>query len=169
MKRSTIILFPLLAWLLIACSVTEHRDSRLERDIKTEGFLDADHFQVIVRGVPDPGARGLVERRESARKNAAALLPGTALARLVNYYIAHRIESGEIGSRDEAINLSEAEAELGKKLGPYVARGHIAFEYYNEDHSAVLVFRVQGRNLAGKIEGLGVKLLRAGENKPPQK
>ncbi len=151
-----------------SCSPTYH-NVKLANDFKTEGFLDPDTFQVVVRGVPDPAGRGLVEKRASARKNAAALFNETALRKLGNYYFMRLVESKKIRSKDEIINAPEAEAELRTKLMPYIASGGIAFEYYNEDYSAVIVYRMYKKNLADTIESINIHLLRAeGEGNRPK-
>ncbi len=138
-------------------------NQRLAADFKTDGFLTADHFQIVINGMPDGKSRGLVERRESAMKNAEARLRDTAIERLASYYINSRLARLRLKSISEITNLGEAKAELAGKLVPYLKYGRRAFEYYNSDHSAVIVYRISRRNLMGDIDSLGVRLHYAGE------
>lgn len=152
----------LLLALLNAC-MRPTINERLAADFKTDGFLSPDHFQIIINGMPDSKSRGLVERRESAMKNAEARLRDTVIERLANHHINSRLARLRLKSISEITNLGEAKAELAGKLVPYLKYGRRAFEYYNSDHSAVIVYRISRRNLMGDIASLGVRLHYAGE------
>ena len=43
---------------------------------------------------------------------------------------------------------------MWKRISNYLQYGHIAFEYYNEDNSAVLVYRILKKGLKNDIEGI---------------
>jgi len=132
---------------MTSCIIRAYDVDRLKSDYKTEGFLDADHFQVIVVGTPDKDKRGLVQKRESALENAKNKLSKTVIDKLSEYYLSVHLPTLGIGSAKEIANFDDVRVNLTHELMPFLNDGSVAFEYYNYDHSAVIVFRVIRRNL----------------------
>lgn len=145
-----------------SCGTAAVSNSRLLADFKTEGFLDPDHYQVVVTGTPASGSGGLVEMREGAREDALKKLDSAVLASLSDYCIENRIKAMGLTSRDQVLNLVAARAELQAGLARFLKYGRTAFEYYNEDHSAVIVFRIEKKGLLNAIESIPVNLVAAG-------
>lgn len=152
----------LVSVLLSACAGSAI-NPRLINDFKTEGFLDANTFQIPVIGVPDKSSRGLVERRESAMKDAEARLRDAVIQSLVNYCLQSNAVRLKLRSVNEIARHDEARAELARKLAPFFKRGRRAFTYYESDHSAVIVYRISRRNLKGELDGLGIGVRSEGE------
>jgi hypothetical protein len=145
-----------------SCGTAPANSGRLSADFKTEGFLDPDHYQVVVTGTPASGLGGLVETRESAREDALKKLDSAVLASLSDYCIDNRIKALGLTGRDQVLNLPAARAELQAGLTRFLKYGRTAFEYYNEDHSAVIVFRIGKKGLLNAIESIQVNLVAAG-------
>ncbi|HSV98469.1 MAG TPA: hypothetical protein VLM75_16230 [Spirochaetota bacterium] len=141
-----------------SCSIRVLDTSRLLDDFRTEGFLDGDHFQVIVKGRPDPSARGLVGRRESALKEAESGIAKAVAAGIGAYRLDRLMQRLEPADRARVTNLAEVRAEIDRESAGYIKYGYRAFEYYNEDHSAAIVFRIYRKGLQKSLESGGPKL-----------
>ncbi len=141
-----------------ACSIRVLDTSVLLNDFRTEGFLDGDHFQVIVRGRPDPSARGLVGRRDSARREAESRIAEAVASGIAAYRLDHLMRGLDPADRVRITNLAEVRAGLAREAAGFVRYGHRAFEYYDEDHSAVIVFRIYRKGLQKSLESGGPKL-----------
>ncbi len=156
--RALVFLAVALSLAAASCGVRVIDASVVLDDFRTEGFLDPDHFQVIVKGVPAPGTRGLVARRESALKDAESKIPQAVADAIGAYRLDHLMGRLDPADRPRVTNLEQARAEIWKDAAGYVKYGRRAFEYYNEDHSAVIVFRVYRSDLRARLESGGPKL-----------
>lgn len=142
---------PVVCVLLSACTIKYYDTEKLINDYKTEGFLDQDHYQVIVRGTPDAEARGLVFRRRSALNDAKNKIEKTVTDSLVNYNLNYHLKDSGI-KKEDIINLPEAKNGITDELKEYLRYGYNAFEYYNEDNSCVIVYRIYKEDLVDSIE-----------------
>jgi hypothetical protein len=140
----------------INCTIKYYDTNKLLNDYATEGFLDRDHYQVIITGKPDKDAKGLVASRESALKNAKAVMNEKIIANLVNYNLNYHLKIKNI---NDINNLSQAKKELSEKFQEFFQYGNMAFEYYNFDNSAVLVYRIFKEDLIDKIEAIKPSLI----------
>lgn len=158
MKRSIIIIkkFFILALCVFvsACTIKYYDTNKLLNDYKTEGFLDRDHFQVIVTGTPNKESRGLVFRREAALRNAKSRLEDVVIDKLVSYSVDNQVKNLSLKMADDILNMEEMKKSLGEKMRQYLKYGNIAFEYYNEDCTAVLVYRIFKDELVEDVESV---------------
>ncbi len=136
------------------CTIKYYDTDKLLNDYKTEGFLDRDHFQVIIKGKPDKESAGLVLKRESALRKAKSLMNDVILGKLIDYNLDHHIRKTKIKRIENINNIEKVRRALRKGLSEYLEYGHIAFEYYNRDNSAVLVFRIYKEDLVDDIESI---------------
>ncbi len=157
-----IITIPLV--LLVSCTIKGYDTATLTTDFRTEGFLDPDHFQVIIKAYPDRGMRGLISKRESALENAKERLNNAVIEKLSEYYL--NIYLKKMGIRDKSYILTQAEkiAKLNQVMSQYLDYGYTAFEYYNEDNSAVLVHRIIKKGLRNEIESIKISFKLHSEN-----
>lgn len=146
----------------LACSTQPVTTRQLAGDFTTEGFIDRDNFQVIVTGSPDKKSKGLVQSRESARKDAETKLESTVLKKLSDYALQSFFKRTSIDV--SKINNYSALAETCTlKMRGYLSYASVAFEYYNEDRSAVLVIRVYKKNLIDELESFSTPIELNGE------
>jgi hypothetical protein len=136
------------------CTIKYYDTNKLLNDYTTEGFLDRDHYQVITTGKPDKDAKGLAVSRESALKNAKALMNDKITASLVNYSLNYNLKLLNLKNVNDIKNLEDAKKELSGKFQEFFQYGETAFEYYNFDYSAVLVYRLFKDGLADNIESI---------------
>lgn len=139
-----------------SCTIRYYDTERLLNDYKTEGFLDTDHFQVIIHGEPDKEKRGLVRRRESALRDARRKMEDTVVERLADYSLDYQVKKLELDDVKKIENMGEVREELEEEFSPFLEYGHIAFEYYNADHSAVIVYRIFKDDLVEDVESVEV-------------
>ena len=125
----------------LSCTVRVYDVNTLLNDCHTEGFLDFDHFQVVITGFPDKRAKGLVARRESALFYAKSKMNELIIERLINFWLEKKQEEYKVDTGSIS-NLPEVKIELRSKMHKYLEYGYEAFEFYNEDDSAVIVYRV---------------------------
>ncbi len=162
MKNLKSIISILLVLIFLAspsCTIKYYDTNKLINDYTTEGFLDRDHYQVIITGKPDKDAMGLAASRASALKNAKAVMNDKIIASLVNYSLNYHLRSLNIKNINDIKNLDDAKKELSGKFPEFLQYGETAYEYYNHDFSAVLVYRLFKDGLAEKIESIKPSLV----------
>ena len=150
------ILLSITLLLPVSCTIKGYDTLKLSTDFKTEGFLDPDHFQIVVKAYPDKGKRGLINKRESALENAEEQLNNTVIEKLSEYYLTFHFNKMGIRDKTSIITQTEKMAELKKVMSRYLNHGYRAFEYYNEDNSAVLVHRIFKNGLRTEIESIQI-------------
>ena len=146
------------------CTIKYYDTNKLINDYTTDGFLDTDHYQVIVKGKPDADAKGLVAARESSLNDAKSRIEDTVLNNLVEYNYQYYLDKLNIKDEKKIQNVQYVKQDLRKQMLQFYSFGYIAFEYYNPDNSAVIVYRIFKDNLLKKIESIkpDIKLI---ENK----
>jgi hypothetical protein len=160
---TAVMLFP-----TFGCTIKYYDTNKLHNDFKTEGFLDRDHFQIIIKGIPEKGLKGLVAERESALNSAKAAMNEKITGSLVKYILDYNIIKLKIKPGDIQ-NPDEVKKNLTSGVQQFVASGYTAYEYYNPDNSAVLVYRVFKEELIEALESIkpGIELPAA--EKPEKK
>jgi hypothetical protein len=147
------------------CTIKYYDANKLLNDYTTEGFLDRDHYQVIITGKPDKDAKGLVTSRESALKSAKADMNNKIITSLVNYSLNYHSKKLNIKNMNDIKNLADAKKGLSEKLQVFFQYGYTAFEYYNFDNSAVLVYRIFKEDLVDNIESVNPSFILAEDKK----
>ncbi len=154
------VIFALILCLFIPCCTIKYYDTnKLLNDYKTEGFLDCDHFQVIVKGAPDKEKRGLVFKRDSALKDAKSRVNEAVVQSLVDYNVSHQIKKLNAANIKNIQNIEEVKKKLRAELNEYLQYGYIAFEYYGKNCSAVIVYRIYKDDLIDSIESIESEFL----------
>lgn len=156
--RITILLFICGLWNTLSCSIIGSGNKHHERNFTAEGFLDTDHFQAIITGYPDKKQKGLVDKRQSSIEKAKLQIKKTVIDKLSTYCIKHQVQKKGIASTATIPNLTMKTIEIKQKLYPFLKYGQVAFRYYNEDHSAVIVYRIVKEKLKKDIESIDVAL-----------
>jgi len=160
--RTTIIcairLIPIIFILFPSCTIKVYDTNKLFNDYTTEGFLDKDHYQSIIKGSPDRKKRGLVKRRESALNDAKSKMNDKIIKSLANYSLNYQLKKMgvklDVKGKTNILNLAEVEKTINEMLTPLLQYGHITFEYYNENNSAVIVYRIFKDDLVDEIESI---------------
>lgn len=140
----------------VSCTIHGYDTKRLATDFKTKGFIDTDHFQVIVQARPDNDKRGLVRQRESALENARQRLKQTVLEKLTDYYLSYYARKQGIADKSAFLSQTEKMLQLNQTMVEYLEYGYTAFKYYARDNSAVLVHRIVKRGLKDDIESIDI-------------
>lgn len=168
MNRILILLF---VWFTIlaagSCSLVIYDTRKLLNDFKTTGFLDQDHYQVIVKGAPDAKSRGLVQSRISAFEDAKSRINGIVISSLSGYFFSYQIKRHKLKGIHDILNYDDARRELEKELAGYLRYGYIAFEIYEADYSAVIIYRLYKRRLITGIESINIKMILKQESMTP--
>lgn len=115
-------------------SIPELSLSKKENISKT-GFLDNNHFQVIIKGKASKKHKGLVTSRENAILKARNSLQETIyLAILKNIY----------KKRTDSLKHNK---KLRREILSYLQYGSIIAEYYDKHNNAFIVYRIKKLNL----------------------
>lgn len=144
---------------LFSCKVSIIDTNKVMNDFITEGFIDEHHYQSIIKGIPNSKIKGLVERREDACNTAKSKINETVVQRLSDYYIINQIQKKRLKDKKEILNLPEVETELRENICKLLKYGYKAFEYYNDDCSCVIVYRLYKNNLMDYIDSMNIKLV----------
>jgi hypothetical protein len=99
------------------------------------GFLDHHRFQVVVKAEPATHTRGLVEKRDSANIKARNKLRETCITALEEYIY------------NKNPDLPRPAPKLREQILPYLAYGEIYTEFYTKQHHAILIYRIEKKNL----------------------
>jgi hypothetical protein len=148
----------LLSLLFQTCpaSTAQPDSANVNFDYTTVGFLDGNNFQLILTGAADKKIKGLVAKRENALQNAAAKIESGIISALTDFYINNACRAMNI-ERNKILNQDEITSELRSRFSGLIKHGEIKHEYYDEDSSAVLVYRISANNLRGEIESIKIK------------
>lgn len=133
---------PALLALAAACATVEPPGLDRYGDFTTTGFIREDTFQVVLTAGADRDARGLVERRESARKNAENGFADLAAGAIADY----RLGLCPAGGRS-----AELKKQLIDSSRVYLEHGKRVAEFYREDESFVIVYRITKSGIKGDI------------------
>lgn len=121
------------------------------RDFSTTGFISDDCYQLASREAPDPRAQGLVERRDSAFFKAREALVPAAVNRLTDYRMS-RIPPAKNGKSPE--EMKKKAVQISTLIRRICEDGRISEEFYEDDDSVILIFRICRKGLKKEIESL---------------
>ncbi|PKL40588.1 MAG: hypothetical protein CVV44_03010 [Spirochaetae bacterium HGW-Spirochaetae-1] len=159
MKKGITIITQLAIWAAVAfisCSSAPINDESMN-NFTHRGFINDDCFQTVITESPDKDTGGLVEQRESAFLKAKVGCPETAINDLVEYICAKNIHADKPGENQPAINPVPARQKIEASVRRYIQYGYIAEEYYREDYSVVLVYRIRKSGLRRDIDSIECK------------
>lgn len=137
--------------LLHTCTIDVYDSNKLLNDYKSEGFLDYDHYQVVIKGTPDKKKQGILERRENALKTALKNKNKVIINSLTNFYLNHHFKEFKKKEYNDTLNHIKEKTKLKVELEKFIKYGYIAFKYYNADNSAVIAYRIFKNNLYNDI------------------
>ncbi|MDY6967543.1 MAG: hypothetical protein SVR08_02640 [Spirochaetota bacterium] len=143
----------------LSCTISIYDINSLTRDYKTEGFLDFDHFQVIVQGFPDQDRTGMIAVRESALTDAKRRISNVVVEKIADFCLNHNFERSREPCEKQINNLNKTKGRLKKEFSKYLKNGFIAFRYFNADNSAIIVFRIFKENLYKDIASIKNKVI----------
>lgn len=110
-------------------------------DYNFQGFINDDLYQVLLTDKPDRDAEGLVRQRESAFFRASK----DARKKVTDLFVQYMITMYE---KKEKLSLEpELRTQVAAKLKSLSPLMHPAFEYYHEDNSVVLGYRLYSPGL----------------------
>ncbi|MCU0847913.1 MAG: hypothetical protein MUD12_08500 [Spirochaetes bacterium] len=149
-----ILLFPL----FISASCIFGSSGRQIQDYKSEGFLNDNVFQMILQIKPDDSAKGLVQKRENAQEKAKKRLLGYSVDYMILYIINRDSKKARINDPKTIPNYRELKKLFRKTLKTYVKNGYIAQEYFREDKSLIVSYRIYGGDLKADLESLTMNM-----------
>jgi hypothetical protein len=120
-------------------------------DFATQGFIDDNHFQVIVSAKPDKAAKGLVEQRDSALTIARNDIQKKAVADLAQYRTEIYIREKGIDPTTDDGRLTAVKKDLTSSFLPLLSYSRVIEEYYEKDNSAVILLRIEKSGLRQEI------------------
>jgi hypothetical protein len=132
-------------------------------DFHTTGFIGEDRFQVVIKVPPSERARGLVERRESSLHEAQKAIEERAAQAMLHWILTSRSRDLDPSQQVKHAGQPEAGAEktaadadgrLRQRMNKLARKGSIAIEYFDEDDSAVVVYRITSKNLKKSLLSL---------------
>lgn len=124
-----------------------------KNDFSTEGFIADSCYQVIVRVHPDASAQGLVAQRDSAYIQAKKVLRDRAESSLLEYCVNIKLPQNNASSVETG-NKDSIRTFYSTEIIRYRDKGSIAAEYYLEDNSVVIVYRIMEPGMKNRLEAL---------------
>lgn len=156
MQKSFFLLMAILIMqTFLSCSITQKMDS--PEDFHSTGFIKNGVFQVIVTASPEHDALSLVEKRESSFFSAQGKIVSEIERAMADYIIDREIAKNDSVSPD-LINREKTGSSIGIDGKRYQKKGYIAAEYYKEDGSAIIAYRIKDSGLKRRLNSTGVKL-----------
>lgn len=149
----------------LGCSAHEgYYNIILHSDLKTEGFLSEDLFQIKANGNAPIMESSLLKRRarsiESAYENS--------IERAIDFFIKIRIEKLQEKYPDRLVEIQERYAtEIRNKLRFYALNGDIIQKIFNSDGSCAILYRIHYQKLKSVVEKIKVPFYFKGHNPPP--
>ena len=150
-RRLAITALILLSMIIPVSCRTYNLHSSTPPDFTTGGFLSADTFQVIIKESPDGRLQGLVERRESSFMKAKESIPTAVSQKLADYYFSYQDAAKNDKITEE---IKKNRTSLNNLMKKFIAQGIIADEFYDDDETVNLVYRVHKKGLKSEIESI---------------
>ncbi len=122
-------------------------------DFNTEGFLNGNYYQYIIKKSPEKNTSSLVEKRESAYLEAKNSAGEIARKKLIRYCYSFYL-SKHPGSKTALSTFNSRKRE--EKLIPFIKKAYLYQEYYTHEAEAVLVFRIYKHGLKREIDSLAL-------------
>jgi hypothetical protein len=119
-----------------------------------DGFIDTNIYQTMIISQPEKDVIGHVNQRDSAYLNAKKSIPDTVAANLAKYCIDKKTAASPANFKISV----DTESNLKIKLHKYVNYGKITYEYYNENNSIVLGYRIEKKGLKYEIDSISFAL-----------
>ncbi len=138
-----------------ACMLNNSRE-RFD-DFSTNGFMSDDCYQSILEFPTDRDLQGLVKQREAAMDKAKSrgAAESMVLDRLLEYTFDNAVKSAS-PEAIKAANMPDLKQELRQRLRSFLSRGRVVYSYYNEDNSAVIIYRIERSGLKGRLDSMEV-------------
>ena len=138
-----------LSFLYLSCGY-QIKNFETVAEFQHEGFINSNIYQTLIVSQPEKDIVGHVNQRDSAYMNAKKNLSDIVAGNLAKYCINKKSTSLPGNTKIS----EESEAKLKEKLHKYVNYGKIIFEYYNENNSVVLGYRIKKNGLKFEIDSL---------------
>lgn len=122
-------------------------------DYKTEGFLNGNYYQYIIKRSPVGIASGLVEKRESAYLDAKSYADKIPLQKLTHYCYSLYLSKHPVLKNDASKHYT---GKLKQKLMLYIKKRYLYQEYYTRKSEAVLVFRIYKQGLKNEVDSMAL-------------
>ena len=127
-------------------------------DFTNTGFIAQNCFQVIVSASPESGTYGLVNQRESSYFAAKQKIPGKIHLAMAEYIINREIADSPSGPPD-GFNRQKTIMALEIDINRYKKNGYIAAEYYSEDNSVTLAYRIVDSGIKRRLNSTAIELI----------
>ncbi len=141
-------LFFLSMFLFLSCTAPGILEKVNQADITKNGFINDNCFQVIVKEPPDNRFQSLVERRESAYFKVKENLASIVINKIIDYTLSYTIKN-----KDSKFNRTE----YSHSFRHFLSYGTIAEEFYEEDDSVVIIYRITKKNLKNELLSIEMK------------
>ncbi|MBN1534637.1 MAG: hypothetical protein JXA20_18330 [Spirochaetes bacterium] len=127
-------------------------------DFTTNGFLSDECYQSVLEFHPDADSQGLVGQRESARKRVpnSSQIGSIVLDRLTDYRYDVAFKSASPEAIRAVADMQAQKLSLRDRVRSFLSYGRIAFTYYREDNSVVVIYRVERNALRERLNALEV-------------
>jgi hypothetical protein len=127
-------------------------------DFSMNGFLSGDCYQSVLEFHPDPDSQGLVGQRESALKKVMnkAQIGSLVADRLTDYRYDGAMKSASPEAIRAVTDMQAQKLALRSRVRSFLSYGRIAYTYYRDDNSVVVVYRVERNGLRERLNALEV-------------
>lgn len=149
--KQKILLLITLTFLVQGCTLFQPKDID-HPNILDEGFITDNLFQIKVSYPPDSDAMTMIDKRESSFFKAKRNMRENAIKKMSQYCISYNLKKNGLTTRSQLKLTDEMMKSLEENLRELSSEGFIAQEYYLEDNSAVLLFRICRNDLKQEIE-----------------
>jgi hypothetical protein len=124
-------------------------------EIRTNGFINENCYQAILKLEPEESAMGLVAKRESAFLKAKnSLLYDLAIENLANYCYDSQLKTGTVDKNKKTAEQAAYKNALIDKIKGLANTGKISFIYYNEKNCMMIGYRMDKIGFKKKLEGI---------------
>ncbi len=141
MKKGVLTLISAAAIAITGCSTTK-LPAQYESDFSTSGVLGNDCFQVIIKMEPEKNSKTMHDRRISAYIKAKENIINEAEKQIISYYtsLVKAVKDENIGSD-----------KIKKRAADYARKGKLEQEFYLDDDSVILIYRIYKKDIKNEI------------------
>jgi hypothetical protein len=129
----------------------------VQSDLKNEGFITSDIFQVHALGKPPENSYSILERRENSLKNAYL----NALERTIDMIIQERIKEAQKLFPEYEVEMDYNETRIIRnKIHRIIINGNIIQKKFFSDGGCQILYRIQQANLKELLDKIEIKILK---------
>lgn len=136
------VFFIIFILLITGCKSIPEMSKENATNIKKTGFLDNNHFQIIISAKPDKKLNGLVAKRENAITKARNKFQQTIYTEILNNVLDLKSKKAK-----KNFDYNNVPIDFKEKIYYFFKYGYTEAEYFDKRNNAYIIYRIKKKEL----------------------